>query len=202
MEKWRDVPGYEGLYQISIITKEGKCRSLNYRGHKGVVKEFKTKPNKNNYNRIYWNLTADGKATVQQAAVWIALTYPELVKNEYFEGAVIDHIDTDPLNNHPSNLRWVTSKENSNNPLTRKHLSEGHKGYTPTEDTKINMRKASPRNKSVKQLSLNGDVVATYISIREAARQTGIPNASIYSVCEHKPYYHTAGGFKWEYLNS
>lgn len=78
--------------------------------------------------RIYWCLFKRCKGSTRQAAVWIALTFPELIQNEYFEGAEIDHIDTDRLNNRPSNLRWVTRKENANNPLTRLHNSESKKG--------------------------------------------------------------------------
>ena len=31
----------------------------------------------------------------------------------------VDHIDTDNFNNKASNLRWVTAKQNANNPITR-----------------------------------------------------------------------------------
>ena len=65
----------------------------------------------------------------------------------------VDHINTDRLDNRADNLRWVTAKENCNNPLTIKHkseasrgmvfsaernrkISEEHKGKTHSEETK------------------------------------------------------------------
>lgn len=71
----------------------------------------------------------------------------------------VDHINTDRLDNRAENLRWVTSKENCNNPLTKKHyseakqgrvhsvetkrkISEAHKGKTFTEEHKKNMGKS------------------------------------------------------------
>ena len=36
----------------------------------------------------------------------------------YEQGLFVDHIDTNRANNNASNLRWVTPKENANNPLT------------------------------------------------------------------------------------
>lgn len=51
----------------------------------------------------------------------------------------VDHINTDRLDNRAENLRWVTAKENMNNPLTRKHVSEVTKGrvYTTEHKRKI-----------------------------------------------------------------
>lgn len=45
---------------------------------------------------------------VQQLAFWIGKEFV----NGYFEGAVIDHIDSDPTNNNPNNLQWITQSEN------------------------------------------------------------------------------------------
>lgn len=42
---------------------------------------------------------------------------------KYQEGLQIDHINTIKTDNRATNLRWVTIKENQNNPLTRKKKS-------------------------------------------------------------------------------
>ena len=33
-EEWRDIEGYEGLYQVSNL---GRVKSLKYRGHEGCI---------------------------------------------------------------------------------------------------------------------------------------------------------------------
>ncbi len=182
-ENWRDVPGFEGLYQISIDTPEGKCRSLNY-NHTGKVREFSNKPNK--HGRVIWKLSKDGKETTRQAARWIAITYPELVQNEWFPGAEIDHIDTNPMNNHPSNLRWVDRAGQMNNPLTRIHRSEAQLNRPD-------------QSKWVIKLSKNNEILHFYPSTKQAERETGINHSCIIDCCLGKRK--TAGGFIWKYSN-
>lgn len=194
MEEWRDVPGYEGMYQISISTKEGKCRRI---WNNGIVHILERKPRKEHkHYRQYWSLCKNGKQKCHQAAKWIAMTFPELVENEWFPGAEIDHIDTDRLNNHPSNLRWVTKKENANNPLTRQHITEH------------NRIKSAKRRKWVIQLSKNNEILHFYQSVVEAEKETGIKRTNITNCCNGKVVKNgdgylyqvkTAGGYKWKY---
>lgn len=213
MKEWRDVPGSNGRYQIDISTKEGKCRSLNYKNTRKtqvLTGSYNKGRGKKEDERIYWCLRIDGKTKCLQAARWIAITFPELVQNEYFEGAEIDHIDTDVLNNHPSNLRWVDRSGQMNNPLTRRHISESksgekspwygrhHKQETKQKMSKI-MKGKLINNKSTSKPVLqfvDGFLVGDYPSASEASRQTEVSQTSISRCCNGVPGYKTAGSFK------
>lgn len=182
-KRYREVPGYEGLYAVSIDTKEGECLSLHFkRGNTPkTLKGWRQAD-----GRLYWELYKDKTRNNQQAARWIALTFPELVQNEYFDGAEIDHIDSNPLNNNPSNLRWVTGKENKNNQNTidkhrRKMLNNKH------------------LSKEIIQYSLEGQEIMRYPSLMEAYRQTGIPFQNISKCCNRQLY--KTGGFIWRFAS-
>ena len=59
----------------------------------------------------------------------------------------VDHINTDRLDSRAKNLRWVTYKENSNNPLSRKQMSESHKGKSRKPHSEESKRKMSEVHK-------------------------------------------------------
>ena len=54
--------------------------------------------------------------------------------------------------------------------------------------------------RKVKQLTLNGKVIAVYNKMEEASKQTGTNYASIANCCRGR--IKTANGFIWEYDNS
>lgn len=61
------------------------------------------------------------------------------------DGYEIDHIDTNKENNNLANLKCVTRKENMNNPLTRKHISEARKGWNPSKEVRDNISQGQRR---------------------------------------------------------
>ena len=66
----------------------------------------------------------------------------------------VDHINTVTTDNRAENLRWVTHKENNNNPLTKQHYSEAQRGKILTAETKRKIgeaRKGKPRSEETKR---------------------------------------------------
>ena len=68
-----------------------------------------------------------GKFKIHRAVAELFVPNPE-------NKPCVDHINTDRSDNRAENLRWVTAKENMNNPLTIKQLSEGHRGIVLTAE--------------------------------------------------------------------
>ena len=94
-EVWRDVPGYEGLYQVSSlgrIMRGGRIRKLkkDYGGYM-VVSLCKKAVQK------------DGK--VRRLVALAFIPNPEHKR-------VVNHIDGDKQNNRVENLEWATHSEN------------------------------------------------------------------------------------------
>jgi hypothetical protein len=88
----------------------------------------------------------------------------------------VNHKDGNKTNNYIDNLEWV---DNSRNIM--------HRYYNLGLGT---MRKVKCVETGV-----------VYTSQREAERLTGINSANISSCCTHRPKYHTAGGFHWEFAD-
>lgn len=114
---WKDIPGYEGLYQVS---NTGRVRSLNYNGTR-KTKVLKQGTNKDGYKRI--KLYKDGKFKVYLVHRLVALAFiPN--PNNY---PIINHKDENRWNNNVDNLEWCTYKYNSNYGNCIKKLNEGMK---------------------------------------------------------------------------
>lgn len=92
----------------------------------------------------------------------------------------IDHIDTNKENNNVGNLRWVTYKENTNNPSTLEAV-RARAGKSP---------------KAVQQY-MGDRLVAEYDSISDAARKLGLKVNYISRCCLGKRK--TYKGYNWRF---
>ena len=138
MEEWRDIKGYEGKYQVSNL---GNVKSLNY-NRTGQEKILKSAKDKDGYLIIILCKNGENKNCRVHRLVAQAFL------DDYSDDLEVDHISTDRKNNNVKNLRMVTRKENNNNELTKKHMSEALKGKHHSEETKRKMSEARKGEKN------------------------------------------------------
>ncbi len=81
----------------------------------------------------------------------------------------------------------------------KKMISDFHKGRPTLEDTKIKMSLANKAKVKVQALDLNGQVVATYESIKEAVRHSGAAASGVFRCLSGERKTHK--GYIWKRLN-
>lgn len=180
IEIWKPVVGYEGLYEVSNLGRVKSLDRLDGRGSKikgRILKPIKDKKgylsvglSKNNINKHY------------KIHRLVAEHFIPNLDNK----PEIDHINTDRTDNRIENLRFVSAKENSNNPLTLKHFSECRKGVK------------NPKHRKVLQYDIYGNFIRVWETITEAETSLKLTH-KIHSVCQGKRK--TCGGFKWKYYD-
>lgn len=113
-EIWKDITGYEGLYQVS-----------NFGNVKSIRNNIILKPNikQNGYYRV--SLSINSKIKEANIHALVALMFIDNPENK----PTVNHKDLNKLNNHVSNLEWATYKEQVQHllefkPNFRKNLSK------------------------------------------------------------------------------
>lgn len=114
-EIWKDIPGYEGIYQAStfgnIRTAEGKITSnKRYAVRRWKQRILKPKSPKSDGYRgdLRVSLWKDGASKDFLVARLVAMTW---VKG-YSDDMTVNHIDGNYLNNRIDNLEWVSLRDN------------------------------------------------------------------------------------------
>ena len=96
-EIWKDIPSYEGLYQIS-----------NYGNVKSIKRDKILKPQVNGRGYLSVGLSKNGKHKTFRLNRLVMITFVG-----YVEGKdQVNHIDGDKTNNRLDNLEWCTQSEN------------------------------------------------------------------------------------------
>ena len=179
MEEWKDVKGYEGLYQVSDL---GNVRSLNY-NRTGKVKELKPST-KNGYYFIL--LHKDGT----RKNAYIHRLVAESFINNDDDLLVVNHIDGNKLNNSVDNLEWCTYSDNL------VHAYNNELREINYDNIKI-AHKA--REKRIKCTTTGEE----FNSFKEASERYGICRSSISFCCAGRyKYAGKLNGEKlhWEYI--
>lgn len=187
-EEWKAVVGFEGLYEVSNL---GNVRSIQFHGKKR--NKLMTLTDVRGYKFA--------KLTDWENAV--ALSYPvhRLVAQAFIPNpenkSQVDHIDTNPSNNIVTNLRWVTPLENQNNPLTIERLRNSLTTYNKSDKHKLDVQ--IPQGHPVIQYDRNGNKLAWFPSINDAANKLGTTACCIKRVCDGDRKYHRNFIFKYDY---
>lgn len=121
-EEWRDIKGYEGLYQVS---NKGRVRSIAHfieaiKGHpqltRGKILNNWVHPQT---RYVITDLYRDNIRKHVKTHRLVAEAFIPNPDNKPF----IDHINRDRQDNRVENLQWVTKSENMRNPLTQLYIS-------------------------------------------------------------------------------
>ena len=145
VEEWRPIKDYEGYYEVSdwgrIRTVE---REVPFGNQKRIIKERILKGALDAWWYHQVGLSKNSKQSTKKVHQLVAKAFIENPEGK----TDIDHIDCDKTNNRVENLRWVTCKENMNNPKTRKMLSEAQKNtlYKHERDEFGKWKKQNPVN--------------------------------------------------------
>lgn len=198
-EIWKDIEGYEGLYQVSNL---GRVKSL----ERKVQSSYRGKPYTRNINEkilnghndsdgyLIFGLHKNNKLYFHKAHRLVAKAFiPN--PNNY---PIINHKDECKTNNivwinedgsidqEKSNLEWCTNEYNTNYGTRNSRIQESQTNR-------------SDCSKKVAKYTLDGSFIMVYPSINEAARQNNCYDACIGACCKGKMRYYK--GFKWRYAN-
>ena len=178
-EIWKDVVGYEGLYQVSNLGRVKRISAEN------IVIRFDGKVIKRNNIEKMLKLSIE-KFTGYKRIVLCKNGLPKkfsvhrLVAIAFIENPnnfpCVNHKDENKLNNCVDNLEWCDHKYN---------MCYGTQSK----------RGAKKRTKSVYCVELD----ETFNSIKEASEKLGIGNYCIGKACSGVAK--TAGGYHWQYAN-
>ena len=180
-EIWKDIKGFERLYQVS---SEGRVKSLvRFRkGKHGAPTKCKgiiLSLQKGKHGYIQVHLSKDHKGYVPLVHRLVGMAFIPNPNNL----PCIDHIDGDRTNNNVDNLRWCTTKENMNYDGVRKSISHMQK---TSEACKRHQREIQAKcRKPVVMVTPQGEV-KEFDSLTAIEKKYGYGHSNIAACCRGK----------------
>lgn len=195
MEEWKDIKGYEGLYQVSTM---GRVRSLPRKNARGQqLKGRYLKPLTTSDGYLCVRPFKGGKGRTILVHRLVAQAFIPNPDNK----PVINHKNEVKTDNRIENIEWATVEYNVNYGTRNKRAAESRVGQHFSEARIEKMRSGikewhrknpSPVQKKV-MCAETGEV---FDSIKQAKERTHITTIS------HalRGYCLTAGGYHWRYV--
>lgn len=183
-EIWKDIPGYEGLYQVSncgnvrSLDRIIKCKNGKIRGYPGVL--LKQDSTKDGHKRCrLCNQGCDKHFFVHRLVASAFIENP----NNF---PIVNHKDENPSNNSVNNLEWCTGKYNVNygTSIERRTL------HTDYQRIRKNQRK------QVAQYDLEGNLIKIWSSRKECT-EAGFTGTAITRCAQGKRKKHKGYIWKW-----
>ncbi len=196
-ECWKAIPNYEGLYEASDM---GRIRSVSRMVKRngdtkktlcGRVLVIQTQGN--GYKCV--TLSKNGCVRTYRVHRLVATTFipnPQGLPE-------VNHINENKADNSVSNLEWITHVGNIKHgtQIERSHKNRDCKGVNNGMFGRKG--KLSPVSKRVAQITLQGDMIATYDSLREAAKAIGrTPNSITNAIIGRTSH---CCGYQWKIIN-
>lgn len=159
IEEWRDIEGYEGLYQVS---NTGKARSLSHRARNNINDGFRLvegrelKPYKNHAGYLQITLSK-GKSHKRKRYLHVLVAAAFLENPDNL--SEINHKDGVKAHNSVDNLEYITHQDNCIHAVENGLNSKAH----PVMNTKTGVK---------------------YRSLTEAGRKNGLNHKAIKYRCD------------------
>lgn len=180
-EIWKDVVGWEGFYQVSNLGRVKSLRRIVRHGRCKIL-TIKERVLKQTISKGYCQVSlCNGEKTVKiKVHRLVAEAFLPKIEGKPY----IDHIDGDKTNNiiilnedfsvnhEKTNLRWCTPYENVHNPNTFPKVLAAFKDKDRAKRIQETIKRNNRDNAAigVRQYSKDGQFIAQYFSIGEAAR--------------------------------
>lgn len=161
MEIWRDIPEYEGLYQVS---NKGRVR--------GLKRKLILKQSSLTGGYMYVWLCKNNERKIKRVHRLVASAF---IPNPNHK-ATVNHIDKNRTNNSVDNLEWNTYSEN------QKHAY--------TQGRNFNIDNAHRANSKAINVYKDGIFICQYNSLKECANDLGLNDWNIrVSIIDHWKHY-------------